>query len=284
MSAAIFPSDMPQPISPALAGIRVTGGADIRFRARSGRTYLADLREADGYKVRLPNAGGGAEAVIINTGGGVAGGDHVRISASVEGGAAATLSTPSAERIYGALAGSTTRIAVDLQVAENARVNWLPQETILFDKARLERSLTVDMAANATALMSETVIFGRAAMGEAITSASYSDKWRIKRGGKLIFADNTKLDGSIADLLVKPAIADGARVISTTIFIAPGAEDRLPAIRTALGSSDTNAAASAWNNLLVIRALGQNSQSIRMLLTQILPLLSGNALPRVWSS
>lgn len=284
MYAAIFPSDMLQSIPPALAGIRVTGGADIRFRAHASRTHLADLREADGYKVRLPNAGGSAEAVIINTGGGVAGGDHVRISAIMEEGAAATLSTPSAERIYGALVGSTTKIDVGLNLAENARVNWLPQETILFDKARLERSLSVDMAANATVLISETVIFGRAAMGETIASASYSDKWRIRRGGKLILADNTRLDGPIADLLAKPAIAGGARVISTTIFIAPDAEGRLAAIRAALAVPDTNAAASAWNGMLVIRALGQNSQSVRKLLTQSLPLLSGNDLPRVWSS
>ena len=110
MYAAIFPSDMPQIIPPMLAGIRVTGGADIRFRARDGGTHLADLREADGYRVRFPNAGGAAEAVIINTGGGVAGGDHIRISARADENARATLSTPSAERIYGALAGSTTRI------------------------------------------------------------------------------------------------------------------------------------------------------------------------------
>jgi urease accessory protein len=275
---------MPQTIPLALAGIRVTGGADIRFRARDGRTHLADLRETDGYKVRLPNAGGAAEAVLINTGGGVAGGDHVRIAVTAEQDARATLSTPSAERIYGALAGSTTRIDVDLHIGENAQLNWLPQETILFDNARLERSLTVDMAASATALICETVIFGRAAMGETVTSAAYTDKWRIRRGGALIFADNTKLDGGISDLLARPAIADGAHVASATIYIAPDAEERLPAIRAALAGTETNAAASAWNGMLIIRALGQNSQSVRKLLTRLLPLLSGNSLPRVWAS
>jgi urease accessory protein len=274
---------MPQSISPALAGIRVTGGADIRFRAREGRTHLADLREADGYKVRLPNNAGGAEAVIINTGGGVAGGDHVRITATAEENARATLSTPSAERIYGALAGSTAKFDVDLHIGENAQLNWLPQETILFDKARLERSLTVDMAASATALICETIIFGRAAMGETVTSARYTDKWRIRRAGALIFADNTKLDGSIADLLARPAIADKAHVASATLYIAPDAEERLPAIRAALATTEANAA-SAWNGMLIIRALGQNSQSVRKLLTRLLPILSGNDLPRVWSS
>src|SRR5690606_27140734 len=117
---------------------------------------------------------------------------------------------------------------------ENAQLVWLPQETILFDHARLERSLTVDMAATATVLISETVIFGRAAMGETVTSASYSDKWRIRRGGKLIHADNARLDGDVAGLLARPAIADGAHVTSVTIHIAPDAEERLPAIREAI--------------------------------------------------
>jgi urease accessory protein len=121
-------------------------------------------------------------------------------------------------------------------------------------------------------------------MGETVTSAAYTDKWRIRRGGALIFADNTKLDGDIAGLLARPAIADGTHVTSATIYIAPDAEERLPAIRAPLAGTETNAAASAWKGMLVIRALGQNSQSIRTLLTQLLPLLSGNSLPRVWSS
>ncbi|MBX2805792.1 MAG: urease accessory protein UreD [Hyphomicrobiales bacterium] len=284
MYAAIFPSDMPQSIHPALASVRVDGGANIRFRARADRTHLADLSETDGYKVRFPNAGGAAEAVIINTGGGVAGGDHIRISATAEDSARATISTPSAERIYGALAGSTTQIKICLTLGENARLNWLPQETILFDKAHIERSLSVDMAATAAALICETVIFGRAAMGEIVSNASYMDRWRIRRGGKLIFAENAKLDGDIARLLAKAAIAGKAIVISTTLHVAPDAEDRLPAVRDILSTVDANAAASAWNGMLVVRALAQDSQSIRILLTRLLPLLSGNNLPRGWSS
>lgn len=284
MYAAIFPSDMPQTLPPSLAGIRVTGGVDLHFRFQDGRTALSDMREWDGYKVRFPNAADKTEAVIINTGGGVAGGDTVRISVIADERAQVTLTTPSAERIYGALGLSQTEISVQLNVADTASIHWLPQETILFDRARLKRSMSVDMAASATALLSETIIFGRVAMGETITEAAFTDCWRIKRGGKLVFAENLKLDGDISDFFGKKAIADGARVISTTLLVAPDAEDRLEAVRQSLAAENVHAAASAWNGMLVVRALGETSGPVRRMLVNLLPILSGNSVPRVWSS
>ena len=150
MYAAISPSDAAghKGASP-LSNIRVAGGVSLKFALRGGRTSLIDLREEDGYKVRCPKRRDGIEAAIINTGGGIAGGDHVRFSARLDAGASAIVSTPAAERVYGALNRATARLDIDLTLGADARLHWLPQETILFDRARLKRSLTVEMDASA---------------------------------------------------------------------------------------------------------------------------------------
>ncbi len=275
------PSDLP---SPVLDRIRVSASVRLRLCMRNGRTSLADLREEDGFKVRFPRRAEGMEAVIINTGGGLAGGDRVRLAAELDAGALAMVTTPSAERVYGALAGAWTGIDISLRLAEGARLNWLPQETILFDGARLKRSMTVDMASSAHVLIAETAIFGRAARGETVASGHFADRWRIRRDGVLAFAEAVRLDGAIAEIMQRPAIAGGAHIVSTVLLASPEAENRLAPVRRALDGADCNAAASVWNGLLVIRALGRDNSRIRAMLESVLPVLSETALPRAWSS
>ncbi len=284
MYAAIFPSDMPQTIPPALAGIRVSGGVDIGFACSGGKTRIERLREWDGYRVRFPNVRGTPEAVIVNTGGGVAGGDEARFSVSLAEEAQAAVTTPSAEKVYGALGGSEAHIETIIALAENAKLSWLPQETILFDRARLKRLLTADIAASATLLISETVIFGRAAMGETVSEGSFTERWRIRRDGRLIFAENATLAGDIAGTLALPAVAGGAHAVSLSLLAAPDAEERLSAVRQALEYAECAAAASAWNGVLAIRALGESGAPVRRMLEAVLPILSGNNMPRNWQT
>jgi urease accessory protein len=263
---------------------RVAGGIGLRVAARDGRSYAADVRERDGYKLRFPRGTANPEAVIINTGGGLAGGDRVTQSVTVGDGARATVTTQSAERVYRALGEAETTLDVSITLGEDARLNWLPQETILFDHSRLARSIDVDIAASARLLLVETIIFGRTAMGETVRSGSLRDKWRIRHGGKLVFAENIRLDGSIADALGKAAIANGAQITSTIISVGTSAGDRLNNVRDVLEGASCEAGASAWGPLLVVRALGRNAESLRRMHERVIPLLSGEPLPRVWQS
>ncbi len=112
---------------------------------------------------------------------------------------------------------------VTLEIGEGARLAWLPQETILFDRARLSRRIDVDLAESASLLMAEAVVFGRAAMGEAMSQGFFADRWRVRRAGKLVFADSARLDGAIAEKLGQPASAAGGIAIAT-VLIAPGGE------------------------------------------------------------
>ena len=149
-----------------LADIRVVGGIALDLERRSGQTVIARQRERDGYKVRVPRRRGRLEIAMINTGGGIAAGDRVGVDVTVGAGAAATLTAPAAERIYGAGDEATAHYDVSLALGSGASLFWLPQETILFNRARVRRRFEIDMADDATLLLAETVVFGRHASGE----------------------------------------------------------------------------------------------------------------------
>ncbi len=270
-----------------LADIRVVGGIALDLERRSGQTVIARQRERDGYKVRVPRRRGRLEIAMINTGGGIAAGDRVGVDVTVGAGAAATLTAPAAERIYGAGDEATAHYDVSLALGSGASLFWLPQETILFNRARVRRRFEIDMADDATLLLAETVVFGRHASGETAIEGVFRDDWRIRRGGRLVFAEAVRLDGAISETLGLKAVAGGAGAVSTIVLMSPDAEDRLDGVRAALatheGRDGVTFGASAWGGRLIMRALGRRGQELRQLLEAALAPLSGSGLPRVWN-
>ena len=164
---------------------------------------------------------------MVNTGGGMAGGDHACFSFAVEPGASVTLTTTAAEKIYGSAmatdAAVGTRVDVGLTVASGASLEWLPQETILFDRAQLDRRLSATLEPDARLLVAEMLVFGRLAMGETLRDGHLRDRWRIRRGGRLVLAEELALRGQPADLLDRPALGGGARASATVLLVAPEA-------------------------------------------------------------
>ena len=160
---------------------------------------IAAIAEEGSLRVRFPGACAGAqEAVLVNTAGGIAGGDRLRIAMTLDDGARLVVTTAAAEKAY-RTDGPQASVAVTATLGADAELTWLPRETILFDRARLARRVEVAMAPTARLLFAETVIFGRAAMGEAVRYGHFSDHWRVRRDGRLVFADQVRLDGAIAD-------------------------------------------------------------------------------------
>ena len=260
--------------------IRAAGEVRCRFAANARGTSLAELFEAGGYRVKFPK-GLPCEAVIINTGGGMAGGDSVKIDVSLDADAKAVITTQSAEKIYRAQAEASNSF-VKVSLAERAELAWLPQETLLFSGAKLHRRFDVDMAADATLTLFEGVIFGRGAMGERIDAGSFRDRWRIKRAGKLLFADDVLLEGAMADRLDRPALGGGARAVATFLHIAPDAEARLDAAREALENAVCECGASAWNGMLLVRFVASDPSALRQSASQFLTRFRAVAVPRVW--
>jgi urease accessory protein len=262
------------------AANRAQAGVRLRYGPRAPVSQLADLAEWGGYRVKFPDVADRAEAVLINTGGGMAGGDALAVSVTLEAGAALTFTTQSAERVYRSH-GPPAIVVLDLRIAAGADLAFIPQETILFSHARLARTIAADVAVGGSLLLAESIVFGRAASGERVQGGGLHDRWRIRRGGRLVYADDVRLDGAMSELLQRPAIGAGAGAAGCVLLVAPDAPDRLDEARRLLEAAPARAAASAWNGLLSIRALGEPGDVRRTLAVAIQGLLR-RTLPRVW--
>ena len=187
--------------------------------------------------------------------------------------------TAAAEKIYRST-GPDAEIDVNLTVGANAKLVWLPQETILFDRARLSRRIEIDLADTAMLLMAEAAVFGRAAMGEAMAQGLFADRWRLRRGGKLIFADSARLDGGIAAKLATSACAAGGIAIAT-VLIAPGDDAATSAVRALAEQFAGEVGISAWNGIAVVRLCAKDGAALRHDLIAVLAAL-GASVPRLW--
>jgi urease accessory protein len=276
---------LPLPVDPLLPDyVRASGGVRLRFGKVGGRTMRLDVAETGGYRARFPTSyDERCEAVLINTAGGMAGGDSARTAIALDQGAQAVVTTQAAEKIYRSQ-GSDTCVETQIAVAARAELAWLPQETILFSGARLARSLSVELAADSGFIACETLYFGRAAMGETLLHGALHDRWRIRREGRLVFAEDLRLEGAIDETLRRKAVGQGARAVSTVLATAPG---RLDEVRAFLAEeaafSDVEAAAGAHEGFLLIRLLSSDAQALRRALVMLLGHLTGRALPRTWS-
>jgi urease accessory protein len=261
--------------------VRSKGVLRLTVEARDGRSFRSDTYEEGALRLRLPKTVGRTlEAVMVNTGGGMAGGDRYDIAVTIGEGAAATLTGASAERIYGAISANT-EIDILLTLAPQSRLAWLPLETIFFDRARLERHFTIDLAATSRLLMIEMMVLGRQARGEVMREGAFRDQWRLKRGGRLIFADAVRLDGDWQAMLSRAGTANGNGAIATLLFAAPDAGDRLATLREAIGKDDAcYAGAGCRDDVLIARLIAPNHQQLVQCLARALPLFPEFTPPR----
>ncbi len=262
---------------------RATGDFFVAVKRRGDASVLGGLRQAGCLKARFPRAvvPGWFDATTINSSGGVVGGDRLRSAIAVGSGARATIASQAAERCYRALPDSLpSTVRTSLTIGSDAAAEWLPQETILFDRCSLERRLIVDMAADASFLGVEMLVFGRAAMGERVVSARLRDLIQVRRGGALLLHDAIRLDGEVDHVLQRTAIAGGARAVATLVYVACDAEARLDDVRAV---ADETIGFSAWNGMLIGRIVADDSASARRGIVAALTVLrDGRPLPRVW--
>ena len=263
---------------------RAVGELRVGVKRFGADTVLDELRQVGCLKARFPRriVSGWMDVVMLNTGGGVAGGDRLDLAFGVGQGAQVTIAAQAAERFYRALAADApSRVRTKLTVGEGAALEWLPQETILFDRSAVDRRLEVDLAPDSRFLGVETLVFGRTAMGECVRQGWLRDRIRIQRGGELLLNDAIRIDGAVEDTLQRAAVGAGAAVVATLVHLAPGVAEKLDPVRAALGSAE--AGASLWNGMLVARILGSTSASVRATVVAVLDVLrEDRPLPRVW--
>jgi urease accessory protein len=262
------------------AANRATGRVALSVAAEGSRTRRSKVHEDGSLRVRFPNTGADAlEAVIVNTGGGMTGGDRFAVEIALAEGASLIAGTAAAEKIYRST-GPDAEMNVCLDVGAGAKLAWLPQETILFDRARLSRRIDVDLSESASLLMAEAVVFGRTAMGEAMTEGFFTDRWRLRRGGRLVYADNARFDGAISEKLGQAAVTNGGIAIAS-VLIAPGDDDKLAAVRALADQFAGEVGISAWNGIAVARLCAKDGAVLRHDLIALLAAL-GAQVPRLW--
>jgi len=274
-------SASPAVLNDVFAANRAFGRIALAVKASRGVTGRARLREEGPLRVRCPGPPSAElEAVIVNTAGGVAGGDRFLLDVSVAPGARLIVTTSAAEKIYRSLEADST-IELHLRIGVGGSLAWLPQETILFDRARLARTIHVDVAEDARLILLEAVVFGRLGMGETVQHGCLHDRWRIHRGRQIIHAEAMRLDDNIARKLAHPAVANGARAIATVVVL-PGDEASAAAVRALKSSFCGEVAASAWKGMMVVRLCAADGAALRCDLIATLSTVRGLSLPRLW--
>ena len=260
---------------------RARGAVRFDVRLQDGMTRRHHLHESGSLRVRFPSPeDDGLSAMFVNTAGGIAGGDRFAVEVAAGEGSRVTLSSAAAEKVYRA-PGKPAELDIALTAAAGAHIAWQPQETILFDRARIHRRIDIDLAATASLLLCEIVVFGRTAMGERMREGEFVDRWRLRRGGRLVFAETVRLDGDIGGKLAHPAIANGAAAIGTALIV-PGDAALVERIRESLPAFRGEAGLSAWNGFAMARFCAQDAASLRADMMAVLGCASAVPLPRLW--
>jgi urease accessory protein len=263
------------------AANRAFGRIAFATQADTGLTRRARLREEGTLRLRCPGPPSPElEAVIVNTAGGVAGGDRFDLDLAVAPGARLVVTTAAAEKVYRSLQPDAA-IAVKLRVEAGSSLAWLPQETIMFDGARLSRAIDVELAGDARLILAEAVIFGRSAMGETVEHGRLLDRWRLYRNGRIIHAQAMRFDGAIASKLAAPCVTKGALAMAT-VLISPADEAIAAGIRELAGRLRGEIGVSAWNGFAVVRLCAANGAALRHDLVAVLQFVRAGSLPRLW--
>lgn len=263
------------------AANRAVGAVTFDVHLKDGATRRRELHEAGSLRVRFPSPEQqGLSAVFVNTAGGVAGGDRFDIDIAAGDGAHLTVTTAAAEKVYRSH-GPEAQVNIALRAGADARLAWLPQETIVFDQARVARRIDIDLSSTASLLLCEIVVFGRAAMGEVMTRGSFTDRWRMRIDGKLVFAETVRLDGDISKKLSRRAVANGGIAIGTALIV-PGDEAIVERVREASEAFGAEVGISAWNGFAMARFCAQDAAKLRADMMKVLERVSPSGLPRLW--
>jgi urease accessory protein len=274
-------TDTTSAASAIFAANRARGSVRFDVHLLEGVTRRRHLHESGSLRVRFPSPEGeGLSAVFVNTAGGIAGGDRFELEIATGEGARLAVTTAAAEKIY-RTDGPAAELNIALKAAAASHLAWLPQETILFDRARVSRRIDVDLAQSASLLLCEIVVFGRSAMGERMLHGEFVDRWRIRRGGRLVFAETVRLDGDIGEKLARPAIAKGGVAVGTALIV-PGDEALVARIRELSESFGGEVGISAWNGFAMARFCAQDAARLRADMMAVLGRAAGSALPRLW--
>lgn len=271
ISAAVRPEIKVRPDC-LVRPIVTDGRAEVSFKAAhlpGQPSALNHLFYRDPMKMLFPRPQPGdiSQAVLVTTSGGMVGGDQLAFSGRAGENTQLQLTAQAAEKVYRSL-GPDSKMTVDLTADDGAWLEWLPQETILFDGARLRRTTSVSVTGSGRVLAGEMMVFGRLARGEVFAQGLAREAWDVALEGRPIWRDALQLDGDILQVLDHRASFNGARASATAIFTGRGAENQLEVARDCLkGAAQQGdavlAAATAMTNIVIVRWLAVEPMRLR---------------------
>jgi urease accessory protein len=269
---------------------RADGCGRLVLSGSENGTRIDEVYERSPIRIMFPRIGHRAveEAVLINTAGGIAGGDRLECSVAAFPGASIAVTTQAAERVYRALYEPAC-VRTRLKAYKSARLAWLPQETIIFNRARLHRTTEIDLSSGAELLALEWLVLGRAAHGEIVDSGDITDNWRVEEDGRLIWADTFRIKGEIFPHLKRKALLSDCNAIATLIYFGPRLNERLEFLREIISSLRCYRAATLVNGLIVVRFAAQESSDLKRALRSFLAQFGPNPgsgpfqVPKMWS-
>jgi len=253
-------------------------------------TRIMDAFERSPIRIMFPRDIHGAvqEAVLVNTAGGTAGGDRLEIAVTALANASIAVTSQAAEKVYRAL-NEPARITTKLKAFEVAKLAWLPQETIVFNWGRLRREIDIELSSGAELLALEWLVLGRALHGENLVGGHITDSWRVKRDGRLIWADCFRATDEMFPHLTRKGLLSSCKAIATLIYLGPYLDTRLEFLRDVTRSLECSCAATSVNGLIIVRLAATVSSDLRLALCNLLQQLSGEfgpspfRVPKMWS-
>jgi urease accessory protein len=269
---------------------RADGCGRIVLSGSENETRIEDVFERSPIRIMFPRTGScpAEEAVLINTGGGVAGGDRLECSVAALPGASSAVTSQAAEKVYRAL-NEPARVATRLKARETARLAWLPQETIVFNGARIHRTTEIELFSGAELLALEWLVLGRAAHGEVVVSGSVLEAWRVKKDGRLIWADSFRITEEIFRHLSRKALLSNCNSVATLLYFGPHLDKRLDFLREITPSLGCNCAVTLVSELIVVRFAAKESSDLKLALRSFLdqfgPEIGSGPfrVPKMWS-
>lgn len=269
-------------VMPTIHPQRAKGTARLATKLRDNRTHIDVFYQEGAGKIRIPESfDGSMEAVLINTSGGLTGGDRIDWAVDAGTDTRVTVTTQACERIYKS-SGGDAHVTARLSAGPGAALHWLPQETILFDQGALARTLDADLSEGSELIALEAILLGRKAMGETVASGSLRDRWRVRQNGRLVHAEDLHLSGEIHLIASRRATLAGNLAFATLLYVGERAEGLMPKLHTLLG--ERLAGSSHWNGKLVIRMVAEDGFALRKILVPAISLLrNGEPPPKVWN-
>jgi urease accessory protein len=269
---------------------RAEGSARLILSGSETGTRIVDLFQQSPIRIMFPRTGGGAieEAVLANTAGGIAGGDRLDCSVTALANASIAVTSQAAEKVYQAL-DQPAHVTTKLIACEAAKLVWLPQETIVFDWGRLRRETEIELSSGAELLALEWLVLGRAAHGEEMVGGNITDSWRVKKDGRLIWADSFRATDEIFPHLHRKALLSNYKAVGTLIYFGPYLDTRLELLREIAPSLECHSAATSVGGLIIVRLAATVSSDLRLGLRSLLQRFSREIgpgpfrVPKMWS-